>query len=199
MPTSRLEAFSDGVFAIAATLLVLELHVPETEHGLGAALLAQWPTYVAYLTSFLTIGIIWVNHHALFQHVRSVDRSLLFVNLLLLLVVSVIPFPTALLGRYATAPEDSQLAAAIYGVVMFFLGIAFNLLWWQVTRERRGARRQGLLFASGLVLYLVGVGLSFASALLGMLVYAALAVFYVFPWLPAATGRLRSGGPSTEP
>jgi uncharacterized membrane protein len=193
-----LEAFSDGVFAIAATLLVLELHVPETDHGLGAALLAQWPTYIAYLTSFLTIGIIWVNHHALFQHVRNVDRTLLFVNLLLLLVVSVIPFPTALLGRYATAPEDSQLAAALYGLVMFLLGLAFNLLWWQVTRGRLGARHEGLLFASGLVLYLVGVGLSLASALLGMLVYAALAVFYVFPWLPATTGRVPGGGTSTD-
>jgi TMEM175 potassium channel family protein len=184
MPTSRLEAFSDGVFAIAATLLVLELHVPDTDHGLAQALLGQWPAYVAYLTSFITIGIIWVNHHALFQHVQHVDRTLLFVNLLLLLVVSIIPFPTALLGRYATADQDSHLAAAIYGGVMLLLGLAFNLLWWQVTRDRRQARREGVLFASGLVFYLIGIGVSFMSASLGMLVYLLMAIFYVFPWLP---------------
>jgi uncharacterized membrane protein len=181
---SRLEAFSDGVFAIAATLLVLELHVPDTDKGLAVALLAQWPIYAAYLTSFVTIGIVWVNHHSMFQHVKEVDRPMLFMNLLLLLTVSVIPFPTALLGRYATATEDSNLAAAIYGAVMFLMGVAFSLLWLQVTRDRRGARREGVLFSAGLVLYLVGIGVSLVSAPLGMLVYALLAVFYVFPWLP---------------
>jgi uncharacterized membrane protein len=150
------------------------------------ALLAQWPAYVAYLTSFVTIGILWVNHHSLFEHVRHVDRPLMFVNLLLLLFVSVIPFPTALLGRYATAGDDSHLAAAIYGSVMFVVGLAFSLLWGQVTTDRRGARAEGVLFSTGLVLYLVGVGVSLISAQLGMLVYALLAVFYVFPWLPRA-------------
>src|SRR5215470_9469621 len=94
----RLEAFSDGVLSIAATLLVLELHVPESGDNLGAALLAQWPSYAAYVVSFITIGIIWVNHHQLFALVRRVDRTLLFLNLALLMVVSVLPFPTAILG-----------------------------------------------------------------------------------------------------
>src|SRR5262249_6988048 len=112
---------------IAATLLVLELHVPDASHGLGEALLAQWPAYVAYVTSFLTIGIIWVNHHALFQHIHHVDRSFLFNNLFLLMVVSITPFPTAVLGRHATADQDSHLAAALYGAEMFVMGIAFML------------------------------------------------------------------------
>ena len=192
MPTSRLEAFSDGVFAIAATLLVLELHVPETEHGLGAGLLAQWPAYVAYVTSFLTIGIMWVNHHALFQHIRQVDRTFLFVNLLLLMVVSITPFPTAVLGRYATAEQDSHLAAALYGVVMFAMGIAFTLLWQQANRQRHQSPREGLLFSVGLVVYLVAIGVSFISAQLAMLMYLLMAVFYVFPWLPRAATE--SGG-----
>src|ERR1041385_8087175 len=97
MSTGRLEAFSDGVFSIAATLLVLELHVPDIGSGLGQALLAQWPSYLTYVTSFATIGIIWVNHHSLFEHVRQVDRPLLFLNLLLLITGSLIPFPTSLL------------------------------------------------------------------------------------------------------
>ena len=87
MTSARLEAFSDGVLSIAATLLVLELHVPDAGPDLAAALLAQWPAYAAYVVSFATIGIIWVNHHGLFVHVRQVDRTLLFVNLLLLMVV----------------------------------------------------------------------------------------------------------------
>jgi uncharacterized membrane protein len=184
MPTSRLEAFSDGVFAIAATLLVLDLHVPDSGHGLAEGLLAQWPAYVAYVTSFLTIGIIWVNHHALFQHVRHADRTLLFINLLLLMVVSVTPFPTALLGRYATADHDSHLAAAIYGAVMFVMGIAFTLLWWQATSQRKQARREGVLFSTGMAVYLIAIGMSFVSVPLAMLVYLLMAVFYVFPWLP---------------
>src|ERR671937_1127352 len=96
MRTARLEAFSDGVFSIAATLLVLELRVPAPDPvGLAAALLRQWPSYAVYAVSFLTIGIIWVNHHALFDLLRKVDRPLLFLNLLLLLCVAAVPFPTA--------------------------------------------------------------------------------------------------------
>jgi TMEM175 potassium channel family protein len=184
MPTSRLEAFSDGVFAIAATLLVLDLHVPETDKGLARGLLEQWPTYVAYVTSFLTIGIMWVNHHELFQHVHEVDRTLLFENLLLLMVVSITPFPTSVLGRYATAEQDAHIAAALYGVVMVAMGLAFTLLWRRVSRDRPGARRESLLFSTGLAVYAAAIGVSFLSAPLAMLLYLLMAVFYLFPWLP---------------
>src|SRR5439155_20851598 len=119
MNSSRVEAFSDGVFSIAATLLVLQLHVPTPAEGdFGRALLSQWPTYASYAVSFTTIGVIWVNHHTLFSQVRKVDRPLLLMNLLLLLSVSTIPFPTALLGRYIGEGEPSHLAAAVYGGVM---------------------------------------------------------------------------------
>jgi uncharacterized membrane protein len=184
MSTSRLEAFSDGVFAIAATLLVLELHVPETNHGLAEALRSQWPAYVAYVTSFLTIGIMWVNHHELFRHVQEVDRTFLFENLLLLMVVSITPFPTAVLGRYVTADEEAHVAAALYGLVMLLMGLAFTLLWLRATRQRRGVRREGVLFSTGIAVYLVAIGVSFVSAPLAMLLYLLMAVFYVFPWLP---------------
>src|SRR2546423_10880475 len=99
MAKNRVEAFSDGVFAIAATLLVLEIHVPApgARGGLGHALLEQWPAYASYVVSFLVIGIIWVNHHAVLEHLRVVDRPLLLLNLLLLLWVALIPWPTNLL------------------------------------------------------------------------------------------------------
>jgi uncharacterized membrane protein len=98
--TSRLEAFSDGVFAIAATLLVLELHVPRGEPDLARALVELWPAYAAYLISFLTIGIVWVNHHTLLEHCRRADRRFLYLNLLLLIAVGIVPFPTALVGDW---------------------------------------------------------------------------------------------------
>ena len=105
--TARLETFSDGVFAIAATLLVLELSVGGTAHGdLGRKLLDLWPSYLAYATSFLTIGIIWVNHHAIFELIGRTDRTLLFVNTVFLLVVAFIPFPTRLVAHYLTGPTS---------------------------------------------------------------------------------------------
>jgi uncharacterized membrane protein len=193
--SARLEAFSDGVLSIAATLLVLELHVPEFSQDLSAALLAQWPSYAAYVVSFGTIGIIWVNHHQLFVHVRRVDRTLLFLNLALLMVVSLIPFPTAILGRFATAERDSHVAAIIFGGLMILMSLAFTALWRHVTRDARllgrhldphRARQESALFSAGLLAYLAGVGLAFVSAQLSLLVYGLVALFYVFPWLPEA-------------
>jgi uncharacterized membrane protein len=125
--TARLEAFSDGVFAIAITLLVLDLNVPEPDslHGmsLADALARQWPAYFAYLVSFLVIGIIWINHHAMCALARRVDRRTLFANLFLLLTVSVIPYPTRMLAAYLTVPgRDGHTAAAIYAATMVVMG-----------------------------------------------------------------------------
>ncbi len=128
--TNRTEAFSDGVFAIAATLLVLELEVPHVEPGgLSDALLERWPSYATYVVSFLTIGIIWVNHHAVMERIKSVDRLLLFLNLVFLMAVAAIPFPTALLADYLQAGHDEGLASAIYGTTMAAMGIAFGIVW----------------------------------------------------------------------
>src|SRR6266496_3166263 len=139
MATGRLEAFSDGVFAIAITLLVLDLAVPARNRsepgGLAAALGHQWPSYFAYLVSFLIIGIIWVNHHTVFDTVRLVDRPVLFANLALLLFVSALPFPTRLLAEYLTAGSDSHLAAAVYSATMLAMGLAYSTLWISVTRD----------------------------------------------------------------
>ena len=103
--TSRLEAFSDGVMAVAITLLVLDLHVPDVKAGLFEALLRQWPIYLGYVTSFLVIGILWLHHHHIFKYIKRTDHVVLFLNLLMLMCVALIPFVTALLTRrYLIAP-----------------------------------------------------------------------------------------------
>src|SRR5438876_999978 len=124
MRTTRLEAFSDGVFAIAATLLVLELRVPPDTTDLVGALLRLWPAYAAYLVSFLTIGIIWVNHHTLLEHCTRVDRRFLYLNLLLLIAVGIVPFPTSLVDQYILADHGATAALVVYGLGGILIAIA---------------------------------------------------------------------------
>jgi uncharacterized membrane protein len=188
MTSSRLEAFSDGVFSIAATLLVLQLHVPTPAEGdFGRALLVQWPTYASYVVSFMTIGIIWINHHTLFSRVREVDRPLLLLNLLLLLSVSTIPYPTALLGQSIGRGDASHVAAAIYGGVMVTMSLSFTALWSRVARDKPTAgarlhpRRPMVRTFAGLLAYVLGTALAFVSAEASLLVFAVVAVFYLFP------------------
>lgn len=198
MDSGRVEAFSDGVFAIAITLLVLDLIVPgheeARESGLAAALGAEWPSYFAYLVSFLVIGIIWINHHTMFTLVNQVDRRVLFVNLLLLLTISVIPFPTRLLAEYLL-DSDADVAAAVYSATMFLMGIAFASLWLAITRDARllnqpidaEVRRVALRrFGAGGVVYAFTIGLSFVSAIATLAVHAALAIYYCFDQLTPA-------------
>ena len=191
--TSRTEAFSDGVFAIAATLLVLELRVPHVEpEGLSCALLERWPSYATYVVSFLTIGIIWVNHHAVMERIRVVNRPLLFMNLLFLMAVAVIPFPTALLADYLREGHDERLAAAVYGGTMALMGVTFGVTWAyavisgllheNVDPDR--ARRSLWIFVLGNPLYLLAIGASLLSARLALAIYALLALFYMFDVLP---------------
>src|SRR5215208_4150476 len=197
--TNRAEAFSDGVFAIAATLLVLELKVPHVEPGgLADALLQRWPSYATYVVSFLTIGIIWVNHHAVMDRINYVNRPLLFLNLVFLMAVAAIPFPTALLADYLQAGHDERLASAVYGVTMSLMGIAFGLIWaYAVFSEdllhesvdSHRARRSLLIFAAGNPLYLLAIGVSLLSAELGLAIYALLALFYLFDVLPPLEER----------
>ncbi|HEX4361016.1 MAG TPA: TMEM175 family protein [Pseudonocardia sp.] len=196
--SKRLEAFSDGVMAIAITLLVLDLHVPpagDTEAlGLPGALAHQWPAYAAYLVSFLVIGIIWINHHAMFSLVRRIDRAVLFSNLALLLVVSVIPFPTELLAEYLTAGSAAHVAAAVYSATMLGMAVAYTLLWWAVSRDARllhpdvAIGRTALRrFGAGMVLYGGCIALSFLNAYATLAVHGALALYYCFDQLNPTT------------
>ena len=197
MSTSRIEAFSDGVFAIAATLLVLELKVPLVEPGeLGGTLLGNWPSYATYVVSFLVIGIIWVNHHAVLERIRKVDRPLLFLNLVFLMAVAVIPFPTALLADYLKAGHDEHLAAAVYGGSMTLMGVTFGSIWAYAVLsgdllhegiDPARARRSLWIFAAGNPLYVLAIGASLLSAKLALAIYALLALFYMFDVLPELT------------
>ena len=174
MSTNRLEAFSDGVFAIAITLLVLDIHVPAAGEGsLGHQLLAQWPSYAAYVISFLTIGIIWINHHAAFSRLRSVDHSILIWNLLLLMSVSILPFTTSLMAEYLKEGSGENLAAAVYGASFLLMGVVFGLVNRQILFRRPRLLKEpidpetarGLLrFAAlGQVPYALAVVLAFVS------------------------------------
>jgi uncharacterized membrane protein len=173
---------------------VLELKVPHVESGaLWGALLERWPSYATYVVSFLTIGIIWVNHHAVMDRIKRVNRSLLFLNLVFLMAVAAIPFPTALLADYLRAGHDERLAAALYGMTMAAMGIAFGLIWaYAVLRENllhegidpERARKSLLIFAAGNPLYLLAIGVSLYSAEAALAIYALLALFYLFDVLP---------------
>jgi uncharacterized membrane protein len=175
MTKARLEAFSDGVFAIAITLLVLEIKVPTARPGqsLGEGLLDLWPSYAGFTVSFITIGIIWVNHHAIFATVEKVDRTLLFKNLLLLLTVSFIPFPTAVMAEYLRAESGENLAAAFYAGWFFVMGVAFRQIWPDAARN----------WASriGPAVYLTAAAIAFLNAYLSLAVCAALALYYALP------------------
>lgn len=136
--TGRIEAFSDGVFAIAITLLILDIKVPQLTEGesLLPALAKEWPAYFAFVTSFATIGIMWINHHRLFTLIKRLDQMLLVLNGLLLLGVTVVPFPTALLGAYIQHSQG-YVAALIYSGTFIVTALLFNLLWWYAARKGR--------------------------------------------------------------
>ena len=198
MRTSRLEAFSDGVFAIAGTLLILELRVPTDQPDLTRSLLELWPAYAAYLVSFLTIGIIWVNHHTLLEHCRRVDRRFLYLNLLLLISVGIVPFPTSLVDRYILSESGATAALVVYGIGALLIAVAFSGVFFYATHdarlvgdraEARRIRAEGKLFPIGLFAYSVGIALSFVSPVASLVIYGLTALFYALPLLPLAERR----------
>jgi uncharacterized membrane protein len=133
--TSRLEGFSDGVFSIAATLLVLEFAVTSGRPDLGTQLLHLWPSYLAYATSFLTIGIIWMNHHFCVETIARADRRLLFLNVLLLMTVAFLPFPTKLVAQFLQ-DHGEQVAVYVYDATFVLMAVIFNI-WWRYASSRR--------------------------------------------------------------
>jgi uncharacterized membrane protein len=194
---SRLEAFSDGVFAVAITLLALNLTVAGPGHGVPLAeqLGSHWPSFVAYLISFFTIGIIWVNHHALLKSVKTVDRTLLFLNLALLLFLVLIPFGTATAADYLSKDDwDARVAMAVYAGVFVGMSIGFGGIFeWTlhgervyqpVPPERRWAAR--LRFAGGAGVYVICVVIALFSPYAAFALMGVVAVYYVFERTPAS-------------
>jgi len=188
MDKVRLEAFSDGVFAIAITLLVLDLHVPHLESGesLAHALGQDWPSYVSYVASFLTIGTVWVNHHTIFRLLARCDRPLLVINIAFLMCVAAIPFPTALVSRFARTAEAST-AAFVYGGTMVALGLLFNALWRYSLRgglvsadaDARGVSGITRSYLAGPVLWCAATLPAIWSADASLLLFAGLVGFWV--------------------
>jgi TMEM175 potassium channel family protein len=186
MPTNRLEAFSDGVFAIAATLLILNVAV-STDH-LSDELLKIWPSYVAYAVSFVTIGIIWANHHTVMGQISHVNRTFLVINTLFLMVVSFIPFPTHLLSEYILDPNNAQPAAIVYGITGTLVAVMFNIMWRYAAGGRRLLRADAKArtvdgitrsYLPGPFLYAAATAVALASPVVSAGIYAAIALFYV--------------------
>jgi uncharacterized membrane protein len=194
---TRAEAFSDGVFAVAATLLVFDLVPPIVgSNKLASALLAEWPSYAAYAISFGTIVVIWVNHHVVFEGLSRVDRRLLLINALLLLTVAAIPFPTGLLAHYLQAGHDQPTAAFAYGLTMSSMAVAFSLFTLYARRYRRTyVPLDWIGFATGLVLYPLGTLIALLNFGLALTVFGFIVLFYL--GLPILREYLADSGDHT--
>ena len=199
--TGRLEAFSDGVFAVAITLLVLNVRIPGMDLPpnklpgdliLWQALLHEWPMLAAYVTSFATIGIMWLNHHRLFTHIKRMNTGLVLLNLLLLLFIVFIPVPTALLAEYVERP-DQHAAAIVYSGTFVLTACCFNLLWRYASYHNRllgkdaDARAVAAIskqYLFGPLVYLITFALAWINTPATIIVSFALALFFAVPGRP---------------
>lgn len=190
METDRVEAFSDGVFAFAITVLVLAITVPAEGTSLGPELLRLWPSYLAYLMSFVVIGAIWINHHAMFRHIVRADSWILIFNLAQLLVIAFLPFPTAVLARAFLNNADESIATAFYGGTLAVLGVVICVTWAYASRDHallddkitpEKARRLMRRYLIGPSFYGVAVLVGFVAPWLAVAIFAALDVFFLLP------------------
>jgi uncharacterized membrane protein len=185
--TARVEAFSDGVFAIAITLLILAVGIEQALRtgNLADQLLELWPAYIAYAASFLTIGIMWVNHHAVFRQFARVDRPLLLLNILLLMLIAFVPFPTRVVADHARSAEDRQAAALLYGTTMTITAILFFSLWYYGSRhvlradaDRREVSGITRSYLPGAPTYAVATLVAFVNSVVSLVLFALIALFY---------------------
>jgi uncharacterized membrane protein len=185
MTTARLETFSDGVFAIAATLLILNVHADG--HALGHALEHAWPAYAAYAVSFVTIGIMWVNHHGVFAQIGRVDRTFLMVNVFFLMAVAFVPFPTALVAAHLH-DDGLRVAALAYGFTLTVTAVLYQVLWFYAAGGRRLLRADAdpvvvsgvtRSFLPGPFVYLTATLLALWKPTVSVVLFAAIAAFYM--------------------
>jgi uncharacterized membrane protein len=189
MSPSRLVAFADGVFAIAATLLILNVdtQIPEDVADLGAQVLHIWPSYLAYAVSFVTIGIMWVNHHTIMEQVGRTDRRFLFANIGLLMCIAFVPFPTRLVAEHIRG-EGAEAAALTYGFTMVVTAVMFNLTWFYASVGRRLLRPDAdaevvsgitRAYLPGPWIYLGATLVAFASPAAAVILFMVIALVYV--------------------
>jgi TMEM175 potassium channel family protein len=189
--TARLETFADGVMAIAITLLILEVHVPQVAgRSLAAALARQWPSYAGFLVSFLTIGIIWVNHHHMFKLIARTNHAFLMLNVVFLMTICILPFPTALVADYIRNPDGRIVATAVYGGVMTSVAVMFNVVWRYAATNHRllisGINDNALAkmsrnYLAGPVVYGAATLIAFIQPYISLAIFAALAVYWLLP------------------
>jgi TMEM175 potassium channel family protein len=189
--TGRLEAFSDGVFAIAITLLVLEIGVPSgSEDDLLGAFVDQWHSYLAYVVSFATIGLLWLEHAVITEHLERADAMLVRLNLLLLMVVSFLPFPTALIAQYGGDDDAGRVATTVYGMTLLVAACLVSLLWRYAVGARLArpeladdsVRTLTIRLTPGLAGYVVMIVLGLFFPTLAVLGYLAIAVLLLVPF-----------------
>ena len=189
MNTSRIETFADGVFAIAATLLILNVdaQISEDVHDLGTELLHIWPSYLAYAVSFITIGIMWINHHTVMSQIDRTDRRFLVATVGLLLCIAFVPFPTRLVAEHIRG-EGAQDAALAYGFTMVATAIMFSITWFYASRGKRLLRPDAdpaivtgisRSYLPGPFIYLAATLIAFASPTTSVVLFMAIALFYV--------------------
>ena len=187
---NRLEAFSDGVFAIAITLLVIEIHPPELAEGesLAHGLWEQWPDYLGYLLSFLVLGVMWLNHHRIFEPAKRIDGIVLVLNLNLLLWAVLVPFPTAVVADFLRdGGSDAETAVALYGGVILMAAISFTALFVGITRPSivdelpppEVVRAARMRFGLGVGVYAGAFALSWLSPALALAAHGTMAAYYL--------------------
>lgn len=187
--TARIEAFSDSVFAVAITLLVFQIRIPLRfpPGGLQAALVNLRPSYLAFVASFMTIGVLWLNHHRLYSLINRKDDGLIVLNLLLLLVVTWLPFPTALIAEHLDGPRSDQLTAAVvYSTSLLVMSVVFNLMWRYARRigaieDHASAGRITRQYAIGPIMYALLVAIAFLDADWCLTISAVYALYFALP------------------
>ncbi len=198
MSKARLEAVSDGVFAIAITLLVLTISEPTDYAHLSEQLRERVPSFAAYVVSFAIIGIMWLNHHSILSHIERVDRAFFYLNLLLLMTVSFLPYPTGVLGHALSRGQATRTAAVVYSATMAANGYTWAALWLYASRGRRllrasfpeqERRMATLLFTSGTVAYTLSIAIALVNAKACLAFHALLAVYYALDPLGRRAAR----------
>jgi len=188
LSTFRIEAFSDAVMAVAITLLVLEIKVPHVPEGadLWAALIPLWPKFLAFAVSFGVIGIFWVGHHIMFHYIKRTDRVLLWINTMLLMLISAIPFAAAFVGEHLNDP----VAVALYGAILFLCGLMYLIIWKYAAGKRRlisqtlpedMIRLGTISVVIAPILYGAAVILAFIDPMISKIIYLLLPLVYIIP------------------